>query len=425
MSIPYGIRALAGVVLAFGLVAPADAQDRLFIDGVEIGAHGRFGQPIGPANGLDGELAGGGRFLVPVTFKGETDVVDLHIGARRALPTGANVDSVDSARARLILSLPGTGHTGTLDVAVFDIVTGATDVVVTGACPSGLIGGAERVWHTRTDVQLVLVLRCTAPQVVQDLVAVDLSGPSHQVRVLPFTPKSSLLEVSSDGHRLFAGTSTGFGTGVIDAYDIATGAKVGTAAVLGQMHWDDAIDGLLVISGGGFADSNVSVFGRSMQPLGAAVSSSKVCPARVQVSAHTGRIYLTRNGASNTGAEPTVVEAFAGAPLQLVGRVTVSPLGQMSCRGAMVRTAPGPPRSLQATVNGRDVTVDWTNVGGASGFLLEVGLAAERTDLSIALGPNSQAAFANVPSGTYYLRVRGGNEFGGGRSSPEVQVVVP
>jgi hypothetical protein len=272
---------------------------------------------------------------------------------------------------------------------------------------------------------LVLALRCAAPQVVQDFVAVDLSGPSHQVSVLPFTPKFGVLEVSSDGHRLLASTSTGFGTGVIDAYDIASGTKVGSAAVVGEMRWDDALDGLLVISGGGFADSQVSVYGRSMEPLGAAVFHSAVCRARVQVSAHTGRIYLTRNGANNTGAEPAVVEAFAGAPLQLVGRATVSPLGQQSCRGAMVRTAPGAPRSLQATVNGRDVAVDWTNVGGASGFLLDVGIAAGQTDLSISLGPNSQAAFANVPPGTYYLRVRGGNEFGGGRPSPEVQVVVP
>jgi hypothetical protein len=57
--------------------------------------------------------------------------------------------------------------------------------------------------------------------------------------------------------------------------------------------------------------------------------------------------------------------------------------------------------------------------------VLDVGFSPGRTDLQVYLGPDSHTAFANVPSGTYSLRLRGGNEFGGGRPSAELKVVVP
>ena len=71
------------------------------------------------------------------------------------------------------------------------------------------------------------------------------------------------------------------------------------------------------------------------------------------------------------------------------------------------------------------VALEWTNVGGASRFVLEVGAAPGRTDLSVVVGPDSQASFSGVPPGTYYLRVRGANAFGGGHPSNEIRVVIP
>ena len=63
-----------------------------------------------------------------------------------------------------------------------------------------------------------------------------------------------------------------------------------------------------------------------------------------------------------------------------------------------------------------------THLGGER--VQDVGLAPGRTDLSVYLGPDSHTSFAGVPSGTYYLRLRGGNEFGGGRPSAEIVMVV-
>jgi hypothetical protein len=407
------IGAIALFILT-GFPSAGTAQDRLFLEGSELGAFGRFGEPIGPARGLDRQLAGGGRYRVPELIEGETDIIDLRTGARRALPAGTAVAAVDPARPRLILSRP---MAQAVDVVVFDIVTGVAETVLSGACGSGTLAYAY-------DAQVVVTRRCSGSQ-VEELVAIDLSTFAPAVRPLPIAGQFGAIAVSADGQRLYGRTSTGFLTSRIDAHDLASGARLGSAIVDGEMQWDDAFDALLVVGGGGFVDSQANLFSRAMERLGTVVIPTRICPARIQVSPHTGRVYVTTNGASNTGALPAVVEVFAGVPLRSAGRATVAPLGQLSCRGVMVRTAPGAPRGLSATVSGRDVALDWTNVGGASAFVLDVGLAAGRTDLSIFMGPESRVSFAEVPSGTYHLRVRGANEFGGGRPSEEVRVVVP
>jgi hypothetical protein len=53
-----------------------------------------------------------------------------------------------------------------------------------------------------------------------------------------------------------------------------------------------------------------------------------------------------------------------------------------------------------------------------------VGLAPGRTDLSVFMGWEPNATFFDVPPGTYYLRVRGGNLIGGGQPSAEIVVRV-
>ena len=83
------------------------------------------------------------------------------------------------------------------------------------------------------------------------------------------------------------------------------------------------------------------------------------------------------------------------------------------------------PRSLTAAVSGRDVTFTWTNVGDASAFVLDVGLAPGRSDVTFGIGATSPVTIANAPPGTYYLRVRGTNAFGVSRPSNEVAVTVP
>jgi len=174
----------------------------------------------------------------------------------------------------------------------------------------------------------------------------------------------------------------------------------------------------------------VFVFDRDLHPLATLHLNAEPvypspCPPAVRVSAHTSRAYVLFGGANSFFPIPMRLLAIDLAAGQLVGDVEVSSTLGHACSTLNLLTAPGPPRNFLASVDGQRVSLVWENVGGASHFVLEVGLAPGRTDLSVALGPDSRASFANVPSGTYYLRLRGGNEFGGGRPSSEIRVAVP
>ena len=175
----------------------------------------------------------------------------------------------------------------------------------------------------------------------------------------------------------------------------------------------------------GYLDAEVVVISRTMAILAAVPFSERICTVRVQVSPHTGRVYVATDGGTNTFASPMHLEALAGAPLQRVAAAFPPPTTAQPCAPLVLRTAPGAPRGLSVDVSAGHVALDWSNVGGASSFVLDVGVAPGRTNLSVSLGPDSHSSFSNVPPGTYYLRVRGANAFGGGHSSNEVRVVIP
>ena len=158
------------------------------------------------------------------------------------------------------------------------------------------------------------------------------------------------------------------------------------------------------------------------------------CGAQVKVSAHTGRIYLLRSGFGDGELWPidTRLTVLDGRTGQVLKDTSVSAELGLHGGGAIcaalslaLLTAPGAPLNLRANVNGSTVTLSWTNVGDASGFVLDVGLAPGHTTTSVFIGPASTVTFANIPTGTYYVRVRGGNEFGGGHPSAGIAVVVP
>lgn len=98
----------------------------------------------------------------------------------------------------------------------------------------------------------------------------------------------------------------------------------------------------------------------------------------------------------------------------------------LGCRaiGVLVRS-PFAPKGLSAMVTGRTVSLAWQDPGDTSDFRLEVGFAPGERAIAVPLSSPASAVFANVPSGTYYLRVTAHNEVGGSPASNEVQVVVP
>jgi hypothetical protein len=85
--------------------------------------------------------------------------------------------------------------------------------------------------------------------------------------------------------------------------------------------------------------------------------------------------------------------------------------------------APSPP-ALSADVSGATVTLSWSDPGNATHFDVEVGSASGLRNLLVLSRTGTTFAAADVPPGTYYVRVRAINEIGRSRPSNEVRVVV-
>ncbi|MCC6989375.1 MAG: fibronectin type III domain-containing protein, partial [Acidobacteria bacterium] len=227
----------------------------------------------------------------------------------------------------------------------------------------------------------------------------------------------------------------------VDVRDATTGAAIGGTPVSGPVMGfgtppfttlapDWSFERVLAFQG---QPSNwtLSLVDGTGQLIGETLNRGYCRPA-LQVSPHTGRGYLLYNsggGGKYYGAIQTELAAFDGATLQFTSvRDITDGFGFSTdlCNSLRLNlaTAPGAPRGLSATVSGRDVTLSWVNVGDATAFVLEAGLAPGRRDLTVPIGTRSPATIVNAPPGTYYLRVRGTNAFGVGRPSNDVAVVV-
>lgn len=89
-------------------------------------------------------------------------------------------------------------------------------------------------------------------------------------------------------------------------------------------------------------------------------------------------------------------------------------------------SAPGAP-TLSASASGRTVTLSWTpGAGGApTGYTLSAAVTPSGAPVATAPLSGTRVAFANVPSGTYYLRLTASNGAGTSPPSNQVAVTVP
>ena len=102
-------------------------------------------------------------------------------------------------------------------------------------------------------------------------------------------------------------------------------------------------------------------------------------------------------------------------------------LGTAVCVGGWSRliaapAAPLAPVSLSAAVDGSNVTLSWRSAPGALLYQLEAGSRAGAADLAVTRLATTSALAANVPDGTYFVRVRAGNA--GGVSAPSNELTV-
>lgn len=211
------------------------------------------------------------------------------------------------------------------------------------------------------------------------------------------------------------------------ALDGTTGATKGeVASSYTTLVWDPVGRRLLAWDWRGRA---FDVFAEDLTLLGRADMPGSRCtdPTGMVVSPHSGRAYIGYSAGSFTyGVNSAVVFAVDLAASRFVGQADLGGTGGPECAWPLILwSAPAPPVGLTATVSGHDVTLSWIPADYAAGYVLDAGIGSGRTDLTVPVGATTQVSFANVPAGTYYLRVRGGNRMGGGRPSNEVRVVVP
>ncbi len=448
----HGFVGAVTAALALLLAAPAHAQDRLFVFGQEVGTHGHFGQKLGDAppwirRSTDGdpEFVGGGRYvktaehIVVGTFPTERWVLisrafDTFTGREIPLPSNERVVA-DPIRPRVFV-LNGQ------DVRAVDLDTGQSTVLASARSVPNPPGpfGTPALPTAPPEAQYapgpshLFVRRAAAAGTTWELAVLDVTTGAL-VRTLPdFGPTGFGNEwiVTTDGTRLFAIGGGTFATGILGvrAIDAMTGAVVATTApTSGRLRWDDVFRRLYIVTN---LTGALKAFDRQLTPLGQ--TDGGYCFSNVRVSPHTGRLYHLRaagGGGSYYGAIDTRLEVFdGGTGARLADASVTGSLGFGTDRPAcgdytmLLATAPGVPRSLTAAVSGRDVTLTWTNVGDASAFVLDVGLAPGRSDVTFGIGATSPVTIANAPPGTYYLRVRGTNAFGVSQPSNETAVVV-
>ncbi len=418
------IRCAAALACAL-LASTASAQDLLTAGGRAFGAVAWFGQDLGPAQQVsEDSVFGGGRFSVGwVAWTNTTTVFDGRTGQSASFP--GYLLAADKARPRVFVAR-------TDGIASIDVTFGGETQVWTG-------DGArvQQCAHAESPNRLFCAVARTDGR--SDVVAIDVpTRTATTLTTLPLAPwilgssrgGSTIWKTTSDGRRVYFVPPTG----TLEMLDTSVGTVVHSAIVpvadIGRLEMLrlDAVTGRIIVFS---ALNTIYVLSPDLAVLGSTVTSA-TCN-NVATSPHTGRLYLarfqllTQCPRCSGGTSNVTFEALDATTYESLGAPVTPPTifnWEYTC-SLTVLSAPGPPRDVTATVTGADLTLRWTNVGSASGFVLDVGFASGRTDLQIHLGPDTTFRAANVPPGTYYLRLRGGNEMGGGRASREVRVVVP
>lgn len=412
---------IAIIVVTSALPAgQASAQDTLLVSGRSFAAIGNFGRDLGPAPFVaPDDLLGGGRYAIQLGTTNLPVVVDGRTGA--VVPLDGDVVAVDAARPRVFVRR-STG------VWMVDVTTGAEAVTWPGS--GATVQHCSLAYSAN---RLLCGLRRGDGRT--DVVAIAMST----FQVTPIATVTfvdalyvSVWKVTADGRRLYFGTpgpAGPFGSPlpVLALLDTSTGVVTTSSAIASSLSGSAVLDeanGRVIALG---PNGLITVLSSDLAVLGTATIPASC--NNVAVSPHTGRLYLTVFTGDYFGpgsGGPLTLRAFDAASYTSLAGPVVPPgrFRNNECRYVAVLTAPGAPRDLHATAAGSEVTLTWTNVGGASGFVLDVGSAPGRTDFSVFLGPDPLVTFLGVPPGTYYLRVRGGNERGGGRPSAETTLVV-
>lgn len=412
----------------------APAQDLLVMVGGQgsrnIGTNQNFGQDLGPAPfiGSQDGVFGGGQYSVS-GFVNDANVSEIRTGASTTVP--GLLLALDRARPRAFVARQsGLWRVDVSSGQEVSLWTGDGKLVqhcALAESPNLLYCALSRV-DGRSDIIGIDVATASATTVA----VLQLPEPAYQSAFGWVRGGTTVWKVTSDASRLYFAAPGS----VLAMLRPATG-QVATSSVpyagwfASSVRLDERNQRVYVIGvdqAGSSRASAISVLSADLALLGSADVPAS-CNNLV-VSPHTGRLYLAQfpfdSCPGSCGGKLTLrmLDSATYAPLAAPA-VPPGAYRNNECAFVAVLTAPGAPRDVAASVVGRDVTLTWTNVGGASGFVLDVGVAPGRTDFQVHLGPDARIAAQAVPPGAYYLRLRGGNQYGGGHPSNEVRLVVP
>ncbi len=267
--------------------------------------------------------------------------------------------------------------------------------------------------------------------------AIDpLTGTTTRAFELP-DPKSTLhdLALSRDGRRLFVSHQSGTSM-LLSVLDVATGAQVASRDVppgfLGAVSWsigsigvDDQGDRLFLarryLTATLFSGScSIVLDTTTLQTVGEGHGTFHVVD-RVQRLVVGLEIGGSRGG---VGCARAVFETWADAATP-ISSVSASP-GFSGCSSPALATGPEAPTITTHVVSGRRVTVQWSSVPGAIDYQVEAGTGTGLSNLGQRrVGATTTLSVDDVPSGTYYFRVRAVNEVGAGVAATDRVIVVP
>ncbi len=279
------------------------------------------------------------------------------------------------------------GPVGALDVSVNgDAVTVSWSPPTIGAAPTGYRLEVGRS-HGAADVAVL-----DLPASSTTFSARGVPPGVYSARIRPMSPAG----LSARSHDVMFVVGQPVGCAVAPSRPVLlTPVVFGSTAALAWLPQDDfvATTGYSLQVGSTSGGSNLGVFSRPI-------------PTSSLVATAPNGVYFVRLVANNACGE----SAHSAEQAVTVGTVI-----------------PAVPSGLTAQVAGRAVTLNWTAPpGGVTGYVLEAGNSSGATFVSLPTGSATPTfSVSNVPSGTYYVRVRAQNAAGTGAASNEVMVVVP
>jgi hypothetical protein len=241
-------------------------------------------------------------------------------------------------------------------------------------------------------------------------------------------PWGQTIVTNALGSRLFIGLTNS----TTVAVDVLTGQVVATNAALPlrSATLDEQRNRFFLNAGEGLLESfdadSLALLGTATVPL-IARAPSQYGPYRAEDTVASGvsaTILRVELALSPCEAAVSAIHADTGALMR-----TVNVTGALSCAPKEIDvlrvTEPAPPRGLAVAVAGSDVTLTWRSPFGATDYLVEAGSASGVADIATIRTSSAGLSLANVPPGTYYVRVRAANSIGTSGASQEVRVVVP